>query len=176
MRLNCGGGTMPTKDSRGFLCDAFHIGNYNKSFGLLINTVLLSWRLLHLLIFHFSFDLFEWLIRVAAMRKSNFWSHTMNRDEGAHYLSHIYDPHLKLSTSSKAPPCGNRQKQKLDQPSQFWWSALPESTKLSIVSQLFWFWQVNLLILFPYKPDKFIQGNQKSLITQAIPLNLCLCS
>ena len=65
--------------------------------------------------------------------------HTMNRDEGAHYLSHIYDPLLTSSTSSRAPPCGDRRKQKLDQPSQFWWSALPESTKLSIVSQLFGF-------------------------------------
>ena len=84
--------------------------------------------------------------------------HTMNRDEGAHYLSHIYDPLLMSSTSSRAPPCGDRPKQKLDQPSQFWWSALPESTKLSIVSQLFGFGKW-ISILFSYKPDEFIQGS-----------------
>ena len=64
---------------------------------------------------------------------------TVGGDGGAHYLSHIYDPLSMSSTSSRAPPCGNHRKQKFDQPSQFWWSALPESTKLSIVSQLFGF-------------------------------------
>ena len=40
VRLNCSGDTMPTKDSPGFLCETFHIGNYKKSFGLLVNIIL----------------------------------------------------------------------------------------------------------------------------------------
>ena len=45
--------------------------------------------------------------------------HTMNRDEGAHYLSHIYDPLLTSSTSTRASPHDDRRKQMLDQPSHF---------------------------------------------------------
>ena len=176
MRLNCGGGTMPTKDSRGFLCDAFHIGNYNKSFGLLVHTVLLSWRLLHLLIFHFSFDLFEWPIQVAAMLESNFWSHTMNRDDGAHYLSHIYDPHLKIINFLEGATLWQSSETEVGSTKSILMKCPAREHETVNRKSTFWFWQVNLLILFPYKPDKFIQGNQRSLITQAIPLNLCLCS
>ena len=45
----------------------------------------------------------------------------------------------KKCISLRVPPCGDCWKQKLDQPSQFWWSALPKSMKLSNVSYLFGF-------------------------------------
>ena len=47
---------------------------------------------------------------------------TMNRDEGAHFLSHIYDPLLTSSSSTRTPSTGRRQSVKLD---QLWRSTLP---------------------------------------------------
>ena len=40
---------------------------------------------------------------------------TMNRDEGAHFLSHIYDPLLTSSKITRTPPSGDRRKEKSDQ-------------------------------------------------------------
>ena len=47
---------------------------------------------------------------------------SMNRDEGAHFLSHVYDPLLTSSSSTRTPSTGRRQRVKLD---QFWRSTLP---------------------------------------------------
>ena len=44
---------------------------------------------------------------------------TMNRDKGAHFLLHVYDPLLKSSTSVRKPPSGDHQREKLDQASHF---------------------------------------------------------
>ena len=43
--------------------------------------------------------------------------HTMNRDEGAHFLSHVYDPLLTSSAPVRTPPSGDHRK--LDQASHF---------------------------------------------------------
>ena len=43
---------------------------------------------------------------------------TMNRDEGAHYLSHVYDPLLITPTS------GDHRNRRGDQVPSFWWSVL----------------------------------------------------
>ena len=43
--------------------------------------------------------------------------HTMNRDEGAHFLSHVYDPLLTSSVPVRTPPSGDHRK--LDQASHF---------------------------------------------------------
>ena len=40
---------------------------------------------------------------------------TMTRDEGAHFLSHVYDPLLTSSSSTRTPSTGRRQRVKLDQ-------------------------------------------------------------
>ena len=40
---------------------------------------------------------------------------TMNRDEGAHFLSHIYNPLLTSSSSTRTSSTGRRQRVKLDQ-------------------------------------------------------------
>ena len=55
---------------------------------------------------------------VVALLAKNFGILSIDH-EGVHYLSHIYDPLLMSSTSSRVPLCGDRRKQKLDQTSHF---------------------------------------------------------
>ena len=75
---------------------------------------------------------------------------TMNRDEGAHFLSYIYDSLLMSSASTRTPPIGRRQREKFDH--QFWWSTLLSLIFLSLlrVNQL----QCQALL---YKQAIFIQ-------------------
>ena len=63
---------------------------------------------------------------------------TMNRDEGAHHLSHVYDPLLATPTS------GDRRYRRGDHVPSFWWSVLTRTHKTVNTSKFsFWFWQMN---------------------------------
>ena len=62
---------------------------------------------------------------------------TMNRDKGAHYLSHVYDPLLATPTS------GDRWNRRGDQLPSFWWSVLTRTHETVNTSFLFWFWKMN---------------------------------
>ena len=65
---------------------------------------------------------------------------TMNRDKGAHYLSHVYDPLLATPTS------GDRRNRRGDQVPSFWWSVLTR-THETVNTSNFLFLTNKLLII-----------------------------
>ena len=61
----------------------------------------------------------------------------MNRDKGAHYLSHVYDPLLAT------PTYGDRRNRRGDQVPSLWWSVLTRTHETVNTSFCFWFWRMN---------------------------------
>ena len=81
---------------------------------------------------------------------------TMNRDEGAHYLSHVYDPLLATPTS------GDRRNRRGDQVPSFWWSVLTRTHEIVNTSIFFCFCFDKRTLNYVYQQTWWISSRTKS--------------
>ena len=77
---------------------------------------------------------------------------TMNRDEGAHFLSHLYDPLLTSSATVRTPSTGRHRREKLDY--QLWWSTLSESVRNCQRKSAYWCCHMKLHLFKLYIKNK----------------------